>query len=365
MKHGGSSGWVELQSHETWGYLVGISAVWGLAPLSSIWCSNSATTLAGGIAFQPHRTLPVTQSRGPYTQGFYLSVAFSPPLGLVATRFGSRHPPLYVLLAARRTLETRTLHAARPAPHAGPPHIVYCMLHTCAFPNLPPACCTCLLLRRVQRHCQYAYVPTEQDLACPHATTVCIYVAKSAHVMPYCLPKYWDPVHQYLKADISAAFRKKAKAKLQSVAIKENGTLCFKSMADSLESMSKQSLGTSISLGAQPLMTSQFGSPVMRVWINHPSAKGEGDAESSEIFSSAPNTPTRHPVFGPSIAFEQLDPLFLADGEDEDGTFGESTRQRAERKSNLDKAKQVLNYMDSKLSFACPRACGEHDADHQ
>ncbi|KAJ7708490.1 hypothetical protein B0H14DRAFT_3903020 [Mycena olivaceomarginata] len=75
----------------------------------------------------------------------------------------------------------------------------------------------------------------------------------------------------------------------------------------------------------------------------------EGDAESSEIFSSAPNTPIQHPVFGPGIAFGQLDPVFLADGEDEDGTFGESTRQRFERKSNLDKAKQVLNYMDSEL----------------
>ncbi|KAJ7342794.1 hypothetical protein DFH08DRAFT_938169 [Mycena albidolilacea] len=75
----------------------------------------------------------------------------------------------------------------------------------------------------------------------------------------------------------------------------------------------------------------------------------EGDAESSEIFSSAPNTPIQHPVFGPAIAFGQLDPFFLADGEDEDSTFGESTRQRVEHKSNLDKAKQVLNYMDSEL----------------
>ncbi|KAJ7315224.1 hypothetical protein DFH08DRAFT_942983 [Mycena albidolilacea] len=75
----------------------------------------------------------------------------------------------------------------------------------------------------------------------------------------------------------------------------------------------------------------------------------EGDAESSEIFSSAPNTPIQHPVFGPAIAFGQLDPFFLADGEDEDSTFGESTRQRVERKSNLDKDKQVLNYMDSEL----------------
>ena len=42
----------------------------------------------------------------------------------------------------------------------------------------------------------------------------------------------------------------------------------------------------------------------------------ECDAESSDIFSSAPNTPVKRPLFGPSIPFEQLDPVFLADGEE-------------------------------------------------
>src|ERR1700761_9633503 len=51
----------------------------------------------------------------------------------------------------------------------------------------------------------------------------------------------------------------------------------------------------------------------------------ECDAESSDIFSSAPNTPVKRPLFGPSIPFEQLDPVFLADGEDQDGTFCQGT----------------------------------------